>query len=262
MKTKCESRILTVSQLTPEQKTEMFRFFAEYYVDVTLDRFLEDLSEKSHVLEFRDGAGLVGFSTLSLRSLPHLSRGRFLFSGDTGVRRDYWGSKILQAEFTRFIIRTKLSAPFRPLYWMLISKGFKTYLLMRRNFRKSYPDPNVKTPASYLALINGYYREKFGEAYDPVSGLIEFPQSHGAVRGHLADPTPEAMEDPEVRFFIGRNPRYREGVELACVAEIRISDFFKHALKYLVLPMIPKSVRWPARAKKHKPLRTPLGSAD
>ena len=40
----------------------------------------------------------------------------------------------------------------------------------------------------------------------------------------------EALADPGVGFFLARNPGWREGQELACIAEIRWRDFARHAL--------------------------------
>ena len=79
----------------------------------------------------------VGFSTILLRKE---GQARTIFSGDTVVHEDYWGSKILQKGFARFLARTKLKHPATKVYWMLMSKGFKTYLLMRHNMPKSYPN--------------------------------------------------------------------------------------------------------------------------
>jgi hypothetical protein len=125
---------------------------------------------------------------------------------------------------------------------MLISKGFKTYLMMRRNFRWSFPSPSKRTPSGAQSVLDGFYLWKYGEAYDSGSGLITFETAKGAVKGATADPTASQREDPEVAHFLKLNPDYRKGVELACMAEIRVSDFIGHFPKYF-LPSLRKRPR-------------------
>jgi hypothetical protein len=136
----------------------------------------------------------------------------------------YWGSKILQESFVKYLAQAKLRSPFEPLYWMLISKGYKTYLLARNNVAKCYPNAETHTPIRYQRLMDGFYRHKFGNAYDAARNHIAYESCHGAVKGEIAVPTPSDLRNGDIRFFVDHNPRYREGVELACLAEVRLSD--------------------------------------
>jgi hypothetical protein len=226
--------ILAVADIEDSLKHELYRLFEKYYVDVSWEMFGRDLAEKTHVLLLWDRRRVAGFSTILKKRMPELGRGVFLFSGDTVMHRDYWGSKRLQMAFFRYIVASKLQAPFEPLYWMLISKGYKTYLLMRRNFPLSFPNGEAPTPEAFRKVADGFYRQRYGDAYSPASGLIRFETSHGAVRGTIAVPRAEDLEDPSIRFFADRNPDYARGVELACVAEIRFQDFARHLNKYFL----------------------------
>src|SRR5271170_925643 len=107
MKAKLQSRILKAETLSGEFKSRMFQFFSEYYQDVSWEQFQADLAEKTHVFVFTDALGLVGFSTIFRKPIPEIAPGLFLYSGDTVIRKDYWGSKILQTAFFRFIVESK-----------------------------------------------------------------------------------------------------------------------------------------------------------
>lgn len=237
MKPEVQSRILRVETLSDELKARMFKLFSEYYQDVTYEQFLADLAEKTHIFLFTDEQSLAGFSTIFRKKLPQVGSGLFLFSGDTVLRRDYWGSKLLQTAFFRFILESKLISPLQPVYWMLISKGFKTYLMMRRNFAVSFPALGAQTPEKIQNTMDRFYSWKFGQDYLPSEGVIRFKSAKGSVKGDLADPADHAIHDPEVRHFLSLNPGYRDGTELACIAEIRFSDFIGHIPKYF----LPKS---------------------
>ena len=228
------TEILKVDRLSQEQIQGMFSLFSQYYVDVSFEHFKSDLKEKTHVFYFSDDEGLAGFSTIFRKKMPGISNGLILFSGDTVTKQKYWGTKILQKAFFIYIVASKLRSPFRPVYWMLMSKGFKTYLMMRKNFGLSYPMAGRATPPRFLEAQKAFYAAKFPGAYDSRSQLISFGKSLGAVKGQLADPTLLQLRDPDVRAFMKLNPEYKFGVELACIAEIRFTDFFFHVAKYFI----------------------------
>ncbi len=234
--------IRKVAGLSESEVTRLFRVFEPYYQDVSLDLFRQDLSEKTHVALLygretpESEEELFGFSTILCREIPEAGDGIFLFSGDTVVDKRFWGAKTLQAAISTFLLRAKLRHPHRPLYWMLISKGFKTFLMMRNNFPLSYPGSGVDDVVSTRlhSKMNAFYGWKFGPCFDPSSSLIRFPKSMGAVRGPIADPDSKALKHPEVRYFVEKNPDYREGVELACIAEVRLRDLVRLMFKYRV----------------------------
>ena len=86
----------------------------------------------------------------------------------------------------------------------------------------------------FRSTMDRFYAGKFGGSYQPENGLIRFSEPKGFVKGRLAAPCNEAVRDPEVQFFLEKNPDYGEGVELACIAEIRVRDFLGHIPKYFL----------------------------
>jgi len=226
--------IVKAPALSGPQIETLYAMYNKYYSGSSPEQFKEDLSEKTHVFLLMDGKIVIGFSTILLLKMgkdgwrPRI----FLYSGDTVIERDYWGQKILQKAFFRFIVLTKLRYPLFPVYWMLISKGYKTYMMMQRNFSNSFPAEGRVTPAPFRRAALDFYKRKFGDAYDDSTNLITFRKSKGAVR-------PEYLEKPveqsaNVSFFFKANPDHHLGVELACVAKIGFSDFFGHVPKYFV----------------------------
>lgn len=235
---KIQSRTVRIGQISESDLGIMYALFSQYYVDIDLDRFRSDLREKTHCMLFHTVctnpstdkfSELIGFSTLMER-FDEKRNATFLFSGDTVIDRRFWGRQLLQREFFWYILRHKLRAPWRPVYWMLISKGYVTYMTMVRHFPRSHPRWDLEFPADLRAARDEYYSERYGDAYDADSGLIRFAKSHGAVRGHLADPQGATTKNPHVQYFLARNPGYAEGHELACIAEIRLRDFPRQVL--------------------------------
>lgn len=224
------ARTLRRAQLTAAQRESMWQLFSHYYDNVDARSFATDLDEKSHVVLLEDlSTGcLGGFSTIVLE--PEQVRGRraqVLFSGDTIVARRYWGDKALHKQFVYFLIRCKLSKPFTPLYWLLISKGYKTYLLLARNFPIYYPRVDQQTPSDYSRLIDRVCQRRFGDAWRPSEGVVRFSQCHGRLRHGVAPIRTAHLKQPDIEFFMTQNPGHAEGNELACVGVVTSSLFLR-----------------------------------
>jgi hypothetical protein len=217
-----QSRILSVVEIAPADACAMYEIFARHYDCVCLDQFLLDLSEKDCVLVLRNANDAIcGFSTqkvsrVSVGGMPV----RAVFSGDTIVDRAYWGEQELGHCWCRYVSSVYWEEPDVPLYWFLISKGYRTYLYLPLFFELFYPNCEAPTPAFEQRLLDTLAEAKFPDHYRPESGLIEFPQSQGQLKPHLAEIPARRLRDPHVQFFLKRNPAYATGHELACLAEI------------------------------------------
>lgn len=223
------------ARLDEAARQAMYELFARYYEDVERDKFFKDLDDKQHVIRMLGVDGeLLGFSTLQLLETEFEGRSAaVLFSGDTVVDHRAWGQKALQQGFVAFVTAEKLRQPRRPLYWFLISKGYKTYLLTRKNFR-CFPNHAAPTPPRAQALLDHVAQLKYPGDYDPERGVIAFPTSQGKVRGEFEDLGPEELAHPDIAYFVARNPGYRDGDELCTIAEIRLRDLAFIGLKYFL----------------------------
>lgn len=221
-----------VDRLSAADREEMFALFTRYYDRVERPVFEADLAGKQRLIRMFDQEGrLAGFSTIQLIEGHEAGRRTLtLFSGDTVVDRDCWGQKWLQRAFSRELLRLRLRHPWRRLYWFLISKGYKTYLLMRNNFTM-YPNHERPTPPAVQATLERVARLKFGARYDPARGVVAFPAGT-AVKPEVADVPALDAASPDVRFFLEKNPGWADGDELCCLAEIRLGEMVLAALKY------------------------------
>jgi hypothetical protein len=215
-------RTVPVSSVGGVLRHAAFALFQASYDGADWERFQRDLDEKQFmILLFEVSTGkLKGFSTVQV-----LRRGTstVIFSGDTVIAPECWGQKELQRHFARLILRLKLRNPLRPVYWFLISKGYRTYLMMVRRCPRSIPrydrvdDPGLRT------LLDALATERFGHRYDAAASVAS-DLGHDRVRAGVA-PIDAAVEaDPHVRFFQARNPGHVQGDELCCLAETRLRD--------------------------------------
>jgi len=234
------TRLDRVRSLTAGERGAMLALMQRYYDGVTAAQFDRDLGEKRFVIRMLDAqGGLCGFSTIQELRLDHEGVPiRVVFSGDTVIDRACWGQKNLQRAFTRYLIRCLILEPRRRLYWFLLSKGYKTYLLMRHNL-ESYPNCKRATPPDFAAILELTARHKFGERYDAARGVLPAEGDDAqTVKEGFREVTPAELADPEIAFFVQKNPGYARGDELCCLAIVRWRELLWAAVRYSVaVPM-------------------------
>lgn len=217
------AKILSINDLTENQINSMFRLMNEYYEHVTCENFRNDLFEKQKVILLveRDES-IRGFSTIIQTTMNSAGKSFIaIYSGDTVLEKKYWGNGILAMAFGRYLIEVKLKNPMTSVYWFLISKGYKTYLLMTNNFSVHYPRFEKGTPRSYQTVMEEFYGQRFGKLYDSKRNLIRFDQDKiSYLKISVADITEELRRNPRIAFFEKANPDWKEGAELACVAKV------------------------------------------
>lgn len=217
------AEVVKVASLAPSDVDAMWSVFARYYAEVSREVFERDLAEKDELILLRDAGdrSIRGFSTLkvfeeTIDGRRHLA----IFSGDTIVEQAYWGQRALHRRFIRYVVGKKLQNPRAAVYWFLITKGYKTYLLLARNFPDYYPRHDAPTPAAEAALLDRLSRRKFGDAWKPALGVLQFERCAGRLAEGVAPIDPSLLEDPDVRFFAQKNPGHAHGDELCCLGRV------------------------------------------
>ncbi len=246
MDTQLKGMLLPVSAVTPAQRETMFRLLERYYENVTRAGFLADLAEKQWAIvlwDLRTGE-LCGFST---QMLMRVAVGgvsvRALFSGDTIVAREHWGDIALARIWGRLALSLIDRNVPEELYWFLISKGYKTYRFLPLFFHEFFPRYDASTPDWACRLIHGFGAHRYPQAYDPATGVIRAGSQKDRLRPGVADPTTQRLRDPNVRYFVQRNPGYGRGEELCCLAPLSRSNFTPAA--YRVIGREPAGTMYP-----------------
>lgn len=212
----------------------MWDVFSGYYDDVTRKRFEDDLAPKSHVILLVDGrdGSVQGFSTLEVYDrVIGDRRVVVVYSGDTVVTRPYWGQTVLQRAFLAFVMGRKIAHPLVPVYWFLISKGYKTYLLLARNFPEHWPRHDRPTPPWQSQVLDTLAREKFGTEWKPNLGVLQHPDPLGKLKEGIAPVEDSQLRFPDIRFFVERNPGYVDGDELCCLGRVGIDLWASYMVK-------------------------------
>jgi hypothetical protein len=216
----------TVGSLTQTERSAMHELMSAHYEAVTRDRFDRDLDAKDEVLILLDDRDAIrGFTTIAWNPAGVLEDGDVLFSGDTIIDRECWGTQELVRAFCRRAGEWKRQHE-RPLFWFLISKGHRTYLYLPLFAKRFHPHPTNKEPA-WAAIAARVASSLFGDAWRAEEGLIRFPNSYGHLRDEMSA---QRSGNPWVSFFLERNPGHMQGEELVCLTEMDESNLRRVAL--------------------------------
>ncbi|OUR93682.1 hypothetical protein A9Q84_19660 [Halobacteriovorax marinus] len=243
-KRKLKANTELVTSLTRETITELYNLYSLYYENVQLDQFTSDLLKKMKIIIMRNPKKeICGFSTITFFSLDdHPEKPYCIYSGDTIIHQDYWGTSALTIEFLKNIMLAKLQNPFKPVWWFLISKGYKTYLLLANNFHEYYPRVNVNTPSDKLNIIESLSEKIYPNCFSRETGIISFDDdNHERLKQFVAPITDQiTAKNKKIKFFQDSNPNWEKGDELACIGKVSLALGFTHPYKVIMKPLKKK----------------------
>jgi hypothetical protein len=213
-------RVIETAALTPADRECMLQLMQAHFYGVERAAFARDLAEKPWVIVLREADGsLQGFSTLCL--LEETVQGtpvRAFFSGDTIIDRAHWGSLELERAWFDFLYQHIDAEPHLRWYWFLICKGYRTYRYLPVYFRRYFPSPEP-TPLFEQEVLDRLARRRFGQAYQPTTGVIRCRHDY-RLREGIGDIGERERRDPRIAFFEERNPGWQQGDELACLTDL------------------------------------------
>ena len=86
------------------------------------------------------------------------------------------------------------------------------------------PRADASDDPALRAILDGLATERFGEQYDAERGVVRYATPHERVREGVSPVTARMLGNRHVRFFVERNSEHADGVELACLADVRVMD--------------------------------------
>lgn len=233
-------QILRIKDVTEGDRRQMFDLMTRYYENVAPETFESDFQSKTWVILARcpTTGDVLGFSTQWFGDyvIDNTPVG-ILYSGDTIVDSKYWANNPLATLWGRLALQIIDQRSGQPLYWFLISKGYKTYRFLPVFFETFYPRPNQATPRNCQGIINHLATENFGDRYEDSLGIIKAAQDGCRLRNEVAEVSEQRLRDPYVKFFDAANPGHTRGDELCCLAPLSRDNFNAAAYRVIGMPV-------------------------
>ena len=216
-----KGEVKRIHEFTEEQLSAMYRIMAEFYDDTKEEVFRKDFADKDYCLVLRNEEGrIVGFTTQKVMEVPVGNRTvKGVFSGDTIIHKDYWGDTELFKVWANFWFdyADRLE---EDLYWFLICKGYKTYRMLPVFWSEFYPNYRTETPEEMKRIIDAYGAQLYPEEYNPDTGVVEYKTVKDKLKGGVADIGERELRNKDIAFFCEKNPGYKNGNDIACLAKI------------------------------------------
>ena len=230
-------QVRRVPNLTTAERAQMYELLACYFAHTTPAQFERDLAEKAWAILLTnplDGR-IQGFSTLMrFQSAIDGQTVHAYFSGDTIIRREYWGEIVLPRLWSQHVFGLAEATPEIDAYWFLICSGYKTYRFLSVFFRQFYPTYKRPTPPQLKRLLDHLGRQKFGDEYHAAEGVVRFSQAT-PLREGVAEIAARRLKDPHIAFFAAANPGHGQGDELACLTRLTRANLTPAGLRMLGL---------------------------
>jgi len=213
--------IKEVHSLSDQEVSEMFDLFQLFFGVEGPDTFRADLKRKQYVIHLTDGKGRVqGFSTITGYATAFKDREiGVIYSGDTIVCPEHWGTSLLHKMWLEAVMKLSGELP-RPLYWFLLSSGYKTYRFLPVFFKVFHPQYDLKTEPEVQELVDVLAQRQFGGLYSPEKGIVQFERGVTPLREGVSEVDEKRLKDPHVAFFLEKNPGHVRGDELVCLTEL------------------------------------------
>jgi hypothetical protein len=212
--------IVAREDLTQTNTDEMYQLLSRHFDGVTAAQFERDLAEKNWSVLIRRGSRLVGFSTLLVYESKFESAPvTVVYSGDTIVAPEAWGSSALARGWITAVNQLRECYPRGKYYWLLLTSGFRTYRFLPVFWRDFFPRRDAITPSDMQRLRDHLAIERFGELYNSHLGIVRFhhPQR---LQAELKTIPVSRSADSHVAFFLACNPHHALGDELVCLTEL------------------------------------------
>lgn len=222
-----------VAELDDAEKAACFALLSSQFLGIRRADFERDLAEKDAVLFLRCDDAVVGFSTImTLPLVVNARRVTAIFSGDTAVDPRFRTSSGPLRELGRYFLDTLRDAE-EDVFYILISKGWRTYKLMASLFEEFWPSGRAEARptfddvgrASARQVIDAFGATKYPQSFDATSGIIRGNADAPRVRPDGVDSAPPAKPDAHTAFFLRANPHYLAGDELVCAGHVTPGNF-------------------------------------
>jgi hypothetical protein len=224
-----------VGECGEDDRRACFELLRTLFLGIRAEDFVRDFEEKDAVMLLRDAAtGCIGgFSTLVRLELDVDGDAvPIVFSGDTAVLPEFRTSLGLGHELSRWFAETPALYPGRTPYWVLISKGWRTYRLPAFFFREFFPRADATLPREERRVRDAFGTSRYPLQYDVATGVIRAEDDAPRVRPDGLDASPPRS----AAFFAAANPGYLRGDQLVCVARIEPDNFAPALLRFAAEP--------------------------
>jgi|GEM_PF-6069317 len=217
-------RVISVSERTNAMLDSMFALMSRFY-EAEKEAFEREIDKAQWIIIMQDSTGRnCGFLPLGMKNIYFSGKNiRVLYSGNFIMPPEFWKSSEIPRALGKFIIDMISAEPGVTFYWFYHLTCIKSYCFLRVLFCDFFPRFDKATPAMFSDILSTIGQNIFGESYRPESGTVHFTNPFSPKK-NLLESIPDRTPDLNCTYFRKKNPGYAKGVELACIAPLRMDN--------------------------------------
>ena len=205
----------------------MYELMIKSYFGIEKESFTKDLLSKDKILIISNSEKIIGFTSFKFHQFTDPETNNYTltvcFSGDTVVDKQFRGDLSLPIQWGLIMLKESI---FRKssIYWLLTTKGIRTYRYLPVFFHSFYPSPFFSDP-KLKRYIQYFANHIFKDEYNPDLGILKRSANIQSIREVDEDLAYiERKNDKFVNYFLKKNPGFADGEELVCLAEFSLDN--------------------------------------
>lgn len=218
------NQLIRKNELSEQDITAMYQLMDSFYENITPKEFLRTLAKKDYIFLVKDQFAFIqAFTTLQLLHIPGRKQKVYgILAGDIITHKDYVEDRNIFTEaLMEYQLRQKKQ---KDSYIFLTCKDCWTFKIFQESFTRCYPNKNEEMPLQVKKLINSFGEYYYSQEYESATGIIKHSCFPRKIKESRLKKMEKTLSEEERAFFVHKNPEYKKGYDLICVAELPVEN--------------------------------------
>lgn len=218
------NQLIRKNELSEQDITAMYQLMDSFYENITPKEFLRTLAQKDYIFLVKDQfESIQAFTTLQLLHIPgRKQKVHGILAGDIITHKNYVEDRnIFTDAWMEYQLRQKKQ---KDLYIFLTCKDYWTFKIFQESFAHCYPNKKEEMPLQIKGLINSFGEYYYSQEYESATGIIKHSCFPRKIKESRMKKMEKALSEEERAFFVRRNPEYKKGYDLICIAELPVEN--------------------------------------
>lgn len=227
MKTKI---IFSSNKISTETKEEMWQIYRKFYA-YKKDYFMNRIEKNTDFVFYCQNNQILGFTGLKINRIKVEGKKRLLiYFGQTILSKEIRGKSLFPLTGVKLITKYFKEIIFNKAYFWADSLSYKSYLIFAKTLNECYPSRKFETPSDINDLVQFIGGTHYKDSFCAKTGTVLKPVNY------VTDPSAflsyKDLKDPDIKFFVEANSKYKEGHGLITIGPINQKNVLRLLKRY------------------------------
>lgn len=191
------------------ERQQMYAIYQQSYT-CTWEEFLEKKDTLDLYAVYYDGNQLIGFTGLCYKKIEVDGKNYMaVYVGQTVIPSSYRGKNLIQRTVLKLFFKHLYSHPFSTLVVWNNALTYRPYLILAKGAKVFYPNSANEQYLHYKNIQNKIGEIYYPKHYNASTGVVD--KGYNVMKAHEVNYTAQETADPDVRYYLSRNPGSFQG---------------------------------------------------